>query len=334
MYKGKDKQLKNRYFMPHLALMDLLACFVGCFMFLYTDFNQFIFTSDVGCRLLKFTAWSTNAVSVLMLVVISVDRYLKICRPTQQQMTLFWKRISLLIITIVSVVSCLPYLHFSGVHIGRVNTTEFPYASDLPIYLQNKSLGFHRCAIQNYNNIHVLLKIFYHFQILLHFGIIITLIFLYVPMGILIYKKYRQYRNVRSMASRTGVSTENGTNTNVTTADSNLRVPQQKAWNNAKNRFTIMFLLVVIVYVVTKLPMMIFLYAYMESKRFRQYIISESDFEIYNLLLLLPRLQLINNIANPFLYGYFDLAFRREVKAILYITFYMKPKQLCCSRNV
>jgi preprotein translocase subunit YajC len=89
LYKHRSKQFKDRDLMLHLALMDLIACVFGCSKLLYIDFNPLTFTSNIICRVLIFTAWSTNAVSVLMLLVISVNRYLKICRPTQQQMTCF-----------------------------------------------------------------------------------------------------------------------------------------------------------------------------------------------------------------------------------------------------
>lgn len=355
LYKRKSKQLKGRYFMPHLALADLIACVVGCFVFLYFDFHRVTFTSDIGCRLSTFSAWSTNAVSVLMLLVISVNRYLKICRPLHQQMTLFWKRASLIIITVVSVVSCTPFLHFSGVRHGQVNTTEFADVLDLPTHLKNKTLTYHQCATAKYNN--SLWKFFYNFLFLVQFGNIVAMIFLYVPMGKLIYEKYRQNKDSRSMTYPAGVFTDKGTNTATNTAttetasndesavqstdivgsNDQIQVRKQrgrkhKAWNNAKNRFTIMFLVVVIVYALTNLPTFIFLYAYMESTRFRKYFISDSDFESYNLILSLPRIHLINNIVNPFLYGYFDLTFRKEVKAICFSIF-VKPKQMCCSRD-
>jgi hypothetical protein len=75
LYLRKRRHVKGRYFMPCLAVADLLACIVGCLATLYTDFNLVTFTSDVRCRLSIFTAWSTDNVSVLMLLVISVNRY-------------------------------------------------------------------------------------------------------------------------------------------------------------------------------------------------------------------------------------------------------------------
>jgi hypothetical protein len=353
LYKRKSKQLKGRYFMPHLALADLIACVNGCFVFLYFDFHRVVFASDIGCRLSTFTAWSTNAVSVLMLLVISVNRYLKICRPIHHQMTLFWKRIALVIVLVVSVISCLPFLHFSGVRRGKVKTAEFADVLDLPMYMQNTTLTYHQCATAKDNNL--MWKLFYNFLFLVQFGNIVAMIFLYVPMGKLIYKKYREKKDARSMMSPAGASTEKATNTATNTgttetasndesavhstdiAGSNDQIQvrkqrgrQHKAWNNAKNRFTIMFLVVVIVYAVTNLPTFIFLYSYMESTKFRRYFIGDSDFESYNLILSLPRIHLINNIVNPFLYGYFDLTFRREVKAIC-VSIFIKPKQVCCS---
>ncbi|XP_062612642.1 tachykinin-like peptides receptor 99D [Saccostrea cucullata] len=356
LYKRKTKQLKGRYFMPHLALADLIACAVGSFVFLFFDFHRLTFFSDVGCRLSTFSAWSTNAVSVLMLLVISVNRYLKICCPHHQQMTLFWKRAALLIITVVSIISCLPFLHLSGVRQGWLNTTEFADVMDLPPHLQNKSIHYNQCATAKDNN--MLWKLFYNFLFIVQLGNMVAMIFLYVPMGKIIYQKYRENRESRPVEYKAGVSDSKGTTfTSENTSQDESAVPstdiaessdvqsrnvtnqirarkprgrKQKAWTNARNRFTVMFLVVVIVYAITNLPTFIFLYAYMESRRFRRYFIGDSDFEVYNLVLSLPRIHLINNIVNPFIYGYFDLTFRREVKAICN-SIIMKPKKICCS---
>lgn len=356
LFKRKSKQLKGRYFMPHLAVADLIACAVGSFVFLYFDFHRLIFTSDVGCRLSTFAAWSTNSVSVLMLLVISVNRYLKICRPHHPQMTLYWKRTALIIIIVVSIISCAPFLYFSGVRQGRTNTTEFADVIDLPPHLHNKVLPYHQCATAKDNTIWW--KIYYSALFVVQFGNMVAMIVLYVPMGKIIYEKYRQNKLSRTISRTAGLSDDRGTNTannesndesgvhstdivessevtsrNVTdlTQVRKHRGRQHKAWNNAKNRFTIMFLVVVIVYAITNLPTFVFLYTYFENNRFRRYFISDSNFEVFNLVLSLPRIHLINNIVNPFIYGYFDLTFRKEVKAIC-ASIIVKPKQICCSR--
>lgn len=360
LYKRKSKQLKGRYFMSHLALADLIACAVGSFVFLYFDFHRLTFRSDFGCRLSTFTAWSTNAVSVLMLLIISINRYLKICRPHQQQMTVYWKRMSLIIISIFSVVSCSPFLYFSGVRKGKVHTREFADVLDLPPHLENITLPYHQCATAKYNTVQW--KIFYNILFVVQFGNMMAMIFLYVPMGKIIYEKYRQNKESRTLARSAAVSDDKGTNTatGTTCSESNdesvvhstdiigstdansrnaidpapvrkRRGRHHKAWNNAKNRFTIMFLVVVIVYAITNLPTFIFLYAYFENNHFRRYVIGDAHFEVFNLILSLPRIHLINNIVNPFIYGYFDLTFRKEVKAICFSIF-RKPGQVCCSR--
>uniref|UniRef100_A0A8W8JI99 G-protein coupled receptors family 1 profile domain-containing protein n=2 Tax=Magallana gigas TaxID=29159 RepID=A0A8W8JI99_MAGGI len=321
LFKRKSKQLKGRYFMPHLAVADLIACAVGSFVFLYFDFHRLIFTSDVGCRLSTFAAWSTNSVSVLMLLVISVNRYLKICRPHHPQMTLYWKRAALIIITVVSIISCAPFLYFSGVRQGRTNTTEFADVIDLPPHLHNKVLPYHQCATAKDNTIWW--KIYYSALFVVQFGNMVAMIVLYVPMGKIIYEKYRQNKLSRTISRTAGLSDDRGTNTanNESNDESGVhstdivessevtsrnltdltqvrkhRGRQHKAWNNAKNRFTIMFLVVVIVYAITNLPTFVFLYTYFENNRFRRYFISDSSFEVFNLVLSLPRIHLINNI--------------------------------------
>lgn len=77
-----------------------------------------------------------------------------------------------------------------------------------------------------------------------------------------------------------------------------------------------MFLVVVIVYVIINFLIFVFLYMYFENNRFWRYFISDLNFEVFNLVLFLLRIYFINNIVNFFIYGYFDLIFRKEVKVI------------------
>ncbi|XP_061185275.1 uncharacterized protein LOC133193349 [Saccostrea echinata] len=88
MYKFKMRgQNEDRFFIPVLAVVDLAGCLTSASLSLTRNLFPVMFPSEVICKLLFFSTSLTIISSLLLLLVISVQRYQKICRPFGWQMT-------------------------------------------------------------------------------------------------------------------------------------------------------------------------------------------------------------------------------------------------------
>ena len=104
----------DRYFIPILAVIDLLACIFSTWFDLLVNFFPVTFPDDVLCKCLLYVNYLTTQGSIFLLLLISVHRFRKICRPFQKQMDLKMKRISLAITASITAVMCVPELVFYG----------------------------------------------------------------------------------------------------------------------------------------------------------------------------------------------------------------------------
>lgn len=99
-FKLKSKR-DNRFFIPFLAIFDLFACGIGDAFALGLNVLPITFRGDVLCKTLWYLSEVTTISSSLLLLVIGLQRYIKVCRPFELQMTSIWKKVAL-VVTVVS----------------------------------------------------------------------------------------------------------------------------------------------------------------------------------------------------------------------------------------
>lgn len=85
IYKRNYRRSNHRYFILFLASIDLLACTTGLPFLIASLRLPYMMTSAIACKVLRYLHYLTNNSSGLLLVVISVERYRKICRPFKVQ---------------------------------------------------------------------------------------------------------------------------------------------------------------------------------------------------------------------------------------------------------
>lgn len=93
-------QHRERYFVPFLALADLLACITCVTFTFYLNFHQADFRNETFCKVMWPLSAGTTFMSVFTLLVITIERYYKLCRPFHE---LRHRRIILLAILTMSV---------------------------------------------------------------------------------------------------------------------------------------------------------------------------------------------------------------------------------------
>ncbi|XP_062575913.1 cholecystokinin receptor type A-like [Saccostrea cucullata] len=92
-YFFRIKERGERYFIPLLAIVDLVACFTSPPFYIMDNTFFYNYPSDAACRFLSFLQMCVPGVSAHILLVISIQRYLLVCKPFGPKMTLAWKRV-------------------------------------------------------------------------------------------------------------------------------------------------------------------------------------------------------------------------------------------------
>lgn len=360
LYRFKMPRTEERFFIPPLAIADLLSTMCIAWLSITGNYYHANFPSEILCKLQHYFSWVTTSWSASILLMISISRYLKICRPTGKQMTLFGKKCAVLGCLFVAVVNTSPLIYFAGY--GYQNIT----CLDTNITIQ-------KCGLREfYGTNHVLKKVYMFFEMFVMFCNIVVTASLYVPIGYQIYKRFRKTQsNVKRLKHRiephqrslmneseivnsdqitmsTKCFTENSepkdevqlsdiTNIGREKIGKNTLSPVNELSSSVKQKIYIcdsnrpkkisrvrnMFTYMFIT--------IIFFYLVSYLPTFITIILSANDPYIWyqtnintlSFLLLLRHSSIINHIVNPFIYGYFDRVFQQ-----MYVKcFICKP---CC----
>lgn len=287
IYGLKLRGLKERYFIPILALADLLAvCETSGFNISY-NFNPVEYSHQQLCKWSWFFGYLASCTSIFLLVVIAIQRYLKICRPFGSQMTLKWKRVavlcSLLLATIISIPIPLTY-GLDPAYSEQYNVTG---SACRRLTQENRLLSLGHAIVCN----------------IIVFVFVWLLVVLYTLIGRRIYAQIHQWDKRKK--SNTMSKEENPTKANDPEA-------ANKTNKQTMFRITFMFMLITFIFIISFSPkVVIFIFECLNDRFW--------DSLPYNTRLLVrffDVLFIINNIANPFVYAFLDVKFSQQLKSI------------------
>ncbi|XP_052063017.1 gastrin/cholecystokinin type B receptor-like [Mytilus californianus] len=88
-------------------------------------FNQVTFTHTILCKTTQFFIGLTTFIPILLLLIIAVQRFLKVCRPLKQAMSLNVKRTALILTIVVSLLCALQL----PTEVGKQTTLSQPVGS-------------------------------------------------------------------------------------------------------------------------------------------------------------------------------------------------------------
>ncbi|XP_052251181.1 D(2) dopamine receptor A-like [Dreissena polymorpha] len=114
VYKLKFKRSSARVYIISLALADMSVCLVGLPYHIIDLTYPFNYQSFVTCKILSFLISSCTLSSILILLVVGLDRYLKVCRPLKKQIVDFGDRKACVIAAIIAMIFSLPYAFIYG----------------------------------------------------------------------------------------------------------------------------------------------------------------------------------------------------------------------------
>ncbi|XP_061180408.1 cholecystokinin receptor type A-like [Saccostrea echinata] len=343
-----SRHRSDRFFIPYLAVCDALSCIIGSGFAISLNMRPIRFSGDALCKGVWFmTKWST-VVSALMLLLIAVDRYKKVCRPFKNQMTPLAKQVSMVTIFVVSAVVTFPTIFFHG---------EIQFSARGAPHLTG-----HMCGRNSlFTGLETYFTVYNGVLASLAFIGITTVTILYYFVGKTIYKQTK-FRNRFTSSPRksfvpanlpksdSGVvsdgnddvfvdnstkeesdnkkrkdSSESFYSTDDDLEDSSIPVAIRENGRRKKSivnqvlsvqqtlkkyKISILFMLITVVFVLTFTPRLAIMIQEAANKEFWTGL---SDNQI-RLTLFFYRFYIVNNIVNPFLYAAFDPRFTREIK--------------------
>ncbi|XP_059171040.1 uncharacterized protein LOC131952423 [Physella acuta] len=116
VYAKRFRRGGHNFLITCLAFVDLNSC-VLAIPYEIVDIRfyvYYVFDTDWFCRCMKFITAFINIVSILILLLIAVDRYRKVCRPLKPQLHVGSIRYLLIVVVVVSLVLSSPSLFVYG----------------------------------------------------------------------------------------------------------------------------------------------------------------------------------------------------------------------------
>ena len=337
-FRMKNKR-DDRYFIPCLAVTNMLACVSASVLFVTLNTFPVMFTSAVLCKSLNFVTRMTCVESLIILLIISIQRYKKICTRGRSRLSLFWKRLFIVISVITSVIISIPTLFFFGIKI-RVNPS-------------HNITEFHCDHVTNNISEKYGLNIYLGFIGLFFVGIVVSITVIYTMIGKRIHAKIQPPQTKSTLATSSDTLNYNSL-LKYSKSDSNLNVRLEsriveesddgilhkftekngdhvfRSKSEAgKRKYTVsevkkarsglgifvfryyyMFVSISLVTTISFIPPILILTLEAADAFVVNNITSEFGF---NVILILRRSYLFSYVINPFMFGLFDTTFRKAL---------------------
>ena len=333
IYKFKFKQSSARVYILSLALADLTVCIFGIPYHVLDLTLVLIYTNVPLCKAFSYFMGACTQSSIFILLVVGLDRYLKICRPLKKQIVDFGDRkacgIAVAMAMVLSVPNGIIYGH-STVSTGVNNFTGTECFIDDRYQGSWFAFGF------------------FGFIVLIFLVLVILLISMYALICHTIYKndsivevKFKRKAGVslccrnesRDKAAEADIEPQIHTNFSTSAEITENRKNERKHVNYAKHKFvrketivrhswkpdkkamenntrkiTLMMMTITIVFVIAYLPFIVISMMDNLDGTFWE------DLTYFQALMydFLLRIYLINHTANPVIYSFWDDRFRKE----------------------
>ncbi|XP_033729022.1 cholecystokinin receptor type A-like [Pecten maximus] len=114
IYKCHFKSSTYRVFVLFMAMIDIVCCFVTIPFEIVDELFPFAYTELISCKIFRFVGTCITIASVFMLVVISIERYGKVCKSDGNLMSETSATFSSTVVLIASVVFTFPAIYVYG----------------------------------------------------------------------------------------------------------------------------------------------------------------------------------------------------------------------------
>lgn len=277
----------DRYFIPILAGVDLSGCVVSTTLILLSNNQPYKYPSSLICKSLNGVTCGLIVASIFLLLVISVQRYQKICRPFGFQMNLKCKRTVVTMVLIIATVFVLPsfFLYEKVQVIHPVKNITGHRCGPVP---STKTVGeIYRCMLMAAELISV-----------------ISMSVLYGFVGYTLLTRRKPAGNVLGVAKP-----------HHKTIDENPQesgIPSRKGNMRSGKQYSLMFMSISLISILCFFPPWICIILETKDKAFWDHLTHEET----QVFILMRGVFVLNFVINPFIYGFFDSKFRENVKSI------------------
>lgn len=304
---------EGRFFIPILAVADLVACVVNCACHLSETMHPVMYYSDIGCKINRYLCMITTGTSIFFLLLIAIFRYLKICKHSERQVYLKWEKISVIIIILFVLIISLPSFVFFG---------------SAQVISEDGELTGYRCT--GVSGGEPMLALAFNISLLVVVvSVMIVMSILYFLICRVVFTKAKSgvQTNKLTVDSRVHVVVDNETKSEslstvmtISACDQEIvkqkpvdRKPQKSSKRKVKkSRITVIFIVITIVFAISFIPKLAMMV--LESKN-ADFWITLSDNELAKYMFLYS-IYIFNNFINPFIYGFLDKRFQSELKKL------------------
>ena len=325
----RQTQREARYFIPILAVFDLLLCIAGATIVIGNYLPYIGIFNDVLCKVAYFLCAFAMMTSNALLLTIGIQRYFKICRPLGKQMDLFWRRFATVLVITTYVIFAVPMLFFS-----RTTTSTKTY--------NGINISLHSCNPANHHY-PTFQSVYYFVAPAIGLANLVLTFGMYTPIMCAIYRHFKNsnsnqkptvdpYTMIIQGKGKDGAEVpsltvnEDAPNKHVqeivnggtelmpnhcgeieilceNVIPSDVNVQKRKT---PTTNFNVMFFCIILIYLISYLPTIVTGYLLSQNR----VSVLSSNFPWIGFLL---GFFVINHDANPFVYAYFDMKLRKNI---------------------
>ncbi|CAC5411308.1 unnamed protein product [Mytilus coruscus] len=328
LYKMREST-DSRFFIPCLAIADILACTIGGFCGIYMSIHIVDFNSDLGCKMIWYLMTAITSGAAMILVFIAYHRYTKICKQYMHTNLMEKKMTIVICLYITSSVISSPLIFTSGV-------TKFTKGNYTFQTCERISGEFH-------DGMKFYIAIGYTvFEALVVITIATLMTICYTKVGLKLFHHFKQTSRTMNSLKALNIHNEENSRDSVGSIDSQLsveipenkpptssndtaskhlketaskRIKRKKEKFNRKHKYTFIFIAISVICIVTYTPRLILMIIESADRKF--WFLSTSNLSLFPFLKFLNRFYIVNNIVNPFLYAMFDPKFKRCIINII-----------------
>lgn len=314
LYPLKFPATTNRTFIVGLAIMDLLVCLVTIPFEIVDMVFQYTFYNVTACKLFRSCGLWFSLSSMFVLVGMSYEKYRRICKPFKRQMSVKISRILILVIFIASFVLSSSNIPISGIRL---------------VALGNNITG-HDCSLSD-RYAHTILPIISEGSLLIVTMLcIISIIILYSLIGksIVAQNKFRK-QFTQNDSRATPIVTLNLARTSGNHDGDATDVERRISSHNHGDvlqspirKLTKIAFVVSVVFLISKLPHLVLTFLTAIKGKF----LLPPGPVVSAVMPIIARSFIINNVANPIIYGVMDKKFRKYVKCLLLCSFVCRKR--------
>ena len=316
IYPLRFPRTTHRTFIAGIAVVDLIVCVLTIPFEIVEIRHQYTFYNEAACKIFRsFGVW-LSLVSMFLLMGMSYEKFRRICKPFQKQMTVRSCRVYIMCVMAILLVLVWPSMLQSGIRL---------------VNLGNNITG-HDCSLSDKYADTLLPTISEGSLLLVTIICIITLIVLYSLIGrtIFVHNRFRKQFRVTRQETVTerrrteifSVEGEDSKGTELSLPGSQLQNNDPKSFKDNRHstrKVTKIAFVVSMVFILGYIPhMVISLLTAIKGK----FLLPPGPV-VSAVLPIIARSFIINNIANPIIYGFLDVRFRMECKLLFF-------KLICC----